>query len=243
MQRYFIEELNNDFFYLLEDDIHHLKHVMRNKNGDQIQCVASNQKVYLCEIEEIETGKIKVLKELNMDNELGVSVTLAYALPKGDKFEFVLQKACELGVDAIIPLMTNRSVVKTTPSKFEKKYERFNKILKGASKQSFRNKIPSIYPLMTILDLSQYMCDYNLVAYEENAKNNEMTVLKETLSKVQKGDSILIVVGPEGGFDTIEIEEMVNMGIKPCSLGKRILRSETAPLYMLSAISYALELK
>lgn len=243
MQRYFVETFDVNGFIMPSDDLHHIKKVMRNKNGDKIICIDSNEQVYLCEIENIETGTIKVIENLHENHELGVKVNLIYSLPKGDKFEFVLQKACELGVDCIIPLLSKRSIIKTDVQKLSKKYDRYHKILKEAAEQSYRNKIPEIKPLIKLSEVKNYLSDYNLVAYEESAKNNEMCELKKTLSMLKKGQSITIIVGCEGGFDQEEIDELEKIGVKACSLGKRILRSETAPLYMLSAISYAVELE
>lgn len=242
MQRYFVDSLNLEGFIMPKDDIHHIKKVMRQKNGDQIICLHDCQ-TYLCEIIDIETGEVKPVKQLDENNELPVKVNLIYALPKKDKFEWVLQKACELGVDTIIPLYSKRCVVKTNEKEFSKKYDRFNKILKEAAEQSYRNKIPELKPLITLSQVSNYLGDCNLVAYEENAKSGEIGVLKSELNSLHPGNTITIVVGCEGGFDQSEIDTMMAVGFKPCSLGKRILRSETAPLYFLSAISYAIELK
>ncbi len=164
-------------------------------------------------------------------------------LPKGDKFEFVLQKACELGVHHIIPLSSKRCVVKLTKDKFNKKLPRYQKILKEASEQSGRNRIPSIEEVKTIKELKPYLKDYNLVAYEETAKQHEHGELFHTLQQLKAGDQLLIIVGCEGGFDESEIQELNEMGVKCCSLGNRIfLRSETAPLYLMSVIGYSREL-
>ena len=129
MQRYFVENMEKDEFIIGKEDHHHIKKVMRMKNDDEIICINKKREVYLCQIEDIESGKIRVLSLLNQDCELPVSVTLIYALPKSDKFEFVLQKATELGVDRIVPLKTRRSIIKTDRKTFHKKYERFNLIV------------------------------------------------------------------------------------------------------------------
>lgn len=243
MQRYFVENMEKDEFIIGKEDHHHIKKVMRMKNDDEIICINKKREVYLCQIEDIESGKIRVLSLLNQDCELPVSVTLIYALPKSDKFEFVLQKATELGVDRIVPLKTRRSIIKTDRKTFHKKYERFNKILKEAAEQSYRNHIPKISELIDLKEVKDYLGMHNIVAYEEKAKENELSLFKQVLSNVHIGDTITIIVGCEGGFDEDEIELLEQMGVQACSLGKRILRSETAPLYMLSSISYAIELK
>ena len=204
MQKYFINEnieLNKSF-KIESSDQHHIEKVMRNKNGDQIICVDLKHIQYLCLIENVQEGTILPIEKLDINNELDVEVTLVYALPKGDKFEFVLQKACELGVHHIIPLSSKRCVVKLTKDKFNKKLPR----------------------------------------YEETAKQHEHGELFHTLQQLKAGDQLLIIVGCEGGFDESEIQELNEMGVKCCSLGNRILRSETAPLYLMSVIGYSREL-
>lgn len=244
MQRYFINEnlTNKQQLTLLSDDLHHVKRVMRNINGDTIICIDTLGQVYQCVIEDIDTGLVKIDKRVDESHELDVDVTLIYALPKGDKFELVLQKATELGVKRIVPIITRRCVVKMDEQKFAKKMIRYQKILKEAAEQSYRNYIPEITNLIKLNQVDQYLGDYNLVAFEELAKQGEHMVLKQTLDKLKPGDRITIVVGSEGGFDLDEIEMMDDLGIKACSLGKRILRSETAPLYFLSVIGYAREI-
>lgn len=244
MQRYFINEdlTNKKQVTLPSDDLHHIKKVMRNITGDEIICIDTLGHVYHGIIEDVDTGLIGLGQELDENNELDVEITLVYALPKGDKFELVLQKATELGVKRIVPIQTRRCVVKMDEQKFSKKITRYQKILKEAAEQSRRNYIPMICNVIKLEQLSNYLGDYNLVAFEEMAKQGEHMVLKQTLDQLKPGDRITIVVGSEGGFDQDEIDKMNDLGIKACSLGKRILRSETAPLYFLSVIGYAREI-
>lgn len=245
MQRYFIDEIIKQemIINLNPDDLHHLRNVMRKNNGDQIICLDKQGQVFKGQIEDITNGRIRMIEKLDEDNELDVEVTLVYALPKGDKFELVLQKATELGVSRIVPLLTKRCVVKSDPVRFAKKMTRYQKILKEASEQSRRNIIPEITNVINLNQLENYLGDYNLVAYEELAKQGEDKVLKETLNKLTSGAKITIIVGCEGGFEASEIEMMETLNIKACSLGKRILRSETAPLYFLSVIGYNREIE
>lgn len=245
MQRYFIKEVVEEHtsFFIEQEDLHHLKKVMRNKNGDCILCIDPLGTNYQCHIENIEIGKIVVDKKIINDSELDVEVTLVYAMPKGDKFEFVLQKAAELGVKRIVPLLSNRCVVKLGKDKFTKKKVRFQKILKEASEQSYRNFIPEITDMITIKELPIYLGDYNVVAYEETAKQGNHGTLSKVLQQIKALDKVVIIVGSEGGFEEKEIATMEMMGIQRCSLGKRILRSETAPLYMLSVIGFSREVQ
>lgn len=240
MQRYFIEEQVHDqkTITMSKEDLYHIKKVMRGKNGDTIVCIDSNGINYLCDIIDIETGEVMIQSLVSNDSELDVDVTLVYAMPKGDKFEFVLQKATELGVKQIVPLFSNRCVVKIDKDKFEKKKQRYQKIVKEASEQSYRNFIPEIKDCITIKEVSNYLGDINIVAYEETAKLGQHENLAKALNQLTKGQKITVIVGAEGGFDKQEVEEMEKLGVVCCSLGKRILRSETAPLYILSVIGY-----
>ena len=136
--------------------------------------------------------------------------------------------------------LSKRSIIKTNQDAFQKKQERYLRILKEASEQSYRQMIPELTSLIMIQDISNYLSDVNLVAYEEMSKQNEHKAFYQALH--QNYQTITIIVGPEGGFEQSEIDFMKTLGIQECSLGKRILRSETAPLYMLSVIGYSREL-
>lgn len=243
MQKYFINQKIqlNQTFQIESGDHHHIEKVMRNKNGDSIICIDTTHVQFLCIIEDVKAGIIKPVEQLDINNELDIEVTLIYALPKGDKFELVLQKSCELGVSHIVPLLSKRCVVKMTKEKFEKKLPRYQKILKEASEQSGRNKIPDIQNVITIKEIKDYLQDYNLVAYEETAKQNQHGQLFQTLNGLKPQNHLVVIVGCEGGFDESEIKQFNELGVKCCSLGKRILRSETAPLYLLSVIGYSRE--
>jgi len=242
MQRYFIDKecLNGPDIYIDDYNHKHMQKVMRYKNHDQVICILPDSKTYLYEIIDIEKGYLKQVEPITEDHELDVGVTLIYGLPKNDKFEFVLQKATELGVKRIVPFLSKRSIIKTDIKTFEKKRERYTKILKEASEQSYRQIIPELTPLCLMKDLSHYLSDLNLVAYEESSRKGEHSQFYQSLQKDYR--TITIIVGPEGGFDQKEIDEMKILGIQECSLGKRILRSETAPLYMLSVIGFSREL-
>lgn len=242
MQRYYVNSLiEGNELIANQDDLFHMKKVMRNHNGDQVVVIDCDGNNYLCLIEDIDKGVLRVGSKLDIDNELDVNITIAYALPKGDKFELVLQKTCELGVRRIIPLLTNRCVVKMDQQRFAKKKARYQKILKEATEQSIRNKIPILEDLQDLKSLQEYMCDYNLVAYEETAKIGSNNNLNQVASKLKPGSSIMIVVGSEGGFDEEEVAYLNSIGFSNCALGKRILRSETAPLYICSVIGFMRE--
>jgi len=238
MQQYFAKEKINNKFVLDESDLFHIEKVMRMKNDDLVY-VGFEEKIYEGVIKFI-NGKITVecVRETVINNELNCDVTLIYGLPKGDKFEFVVQKATELGVSTIVPYAASRSVSVISKDKEGKKLERWNKIAKEASEQSKRNKLVKVEKICDEDSILNYKSKLNLVAYED-VSNEGCNKLNDLLSK--KFDSITLVVGPEGGFEQREIDNLVDNGFEVVSLGKRILRSETAPLFLMSIISYMYE--
>ena len=238
MQRYFGNVLNLDVS-LTEDDAFHITKVMRAKEGDQIEVVDSG-KVFLCKIKNIKPLRIEVEKELKEDHELGNKVILICGLLKGEKIDFVLQKATELGVYEIVFFNSERTIVKFNPSQKESKYERFQKILKEASEQSKRTNIPLLNKLIDFKDIGKLKLDRKYIAYE--CFKGKANLIKE-LAKAKDGQVIGIVIGPEGGFSEKEYEFAKEKGFKPVTLGKRILRAETAAIYSLSVISAVLENK
>lgn len=242
MQQYFINNIEDNTIHLSKEDQHHVKKVMRFKEGDQVICVDSSRQMYLCSFISVDEGTLKIDQMIDSSRELDIEVTLIYSLPKGDKFELVLQKATELGVHRIVPMLSKRCIVRTNPMKFEKKMERYKRIAKEASEQCHRNMIPEIMNVISVKDIRDYLGDYNVVAYEEMARKENHHQFHHILKQLKADQSITIVVGPEGGFEVDEIETMKQIGVIPCSLGKRILRSETAPLYMLSIIGYSREI-
>lgn len=223
MQQYFIDKkLNtNDLTDLREDIIYHLTKVLRCTN-EEFRLVDSTGTIYLCALE---NKKARVIKQLDENNELDVDITAIISLIKSDKFELTIQKLTELGVKRIVPYNAKRSVVKE--NKPEKKLERYRKILMEASEQSHRNNIPTIENAISFKQLKNYMSDLNLIAYEK----------EDISSKAElKANSITFIIGPEGGFTKDEVEDIKNLGFKSISLGKRILRAETAAMHITSLI-------
>ena len=238
MQQYFAKEKVNNSFILDEQDLFHIEKVMRMKDNDLIY-VVYNEVVYES-IVKFNKGKLNIecRRETVINNELNCNVTLIYGLPKGDKFEFVVQKATELGVTTIVPYAASRSVSVISKEKEGKKLERWNKIAKEASEQSKRNKLVKVEKICDDDSVLNYKSKLNLVAYED-VSDEGCNKLFNLLSK--KFDSITLVVGPEGGFEQREIDNLVDNGFEVVSIGKRILRSETAPLFLMSIISYMYE--
>lgn len=237
MQRYFVKEkvTNSDLFILSSDDSHHIKNVMRMNLNDEIE-VVYNGDVCLCEIVDVSTNiKAKIISEIESDSELSCHVTIAQSLLNEQKMDFILQKTCELGVSEIIPLQTARSII-NLKGKEEKKLIRWNKIVKEASEQSKRSKIPTINNVMSLKDLINLDYDYKLLC----AVNEMTTTIKKVLSKVKTCDKILFVIGPEGGFSKEEEQLLIQNGFISVSFGSRVLRSETAGIYIMSLMNYIL---
>lgn len=231
MQHYFAD-IDDGQVYLTENDIHHLLHVMRMKKGDEIIAV-NNGKEYLSLIVNVNPLSITVEEELKTNNELKSDVTLLYCLSKGDKIEFVIQKATELGAKRIALVASKYCVTKLDQAAFNKKLPRYQAISKEASEQSHRQIIPEILGVYDIKKIpDNLLSEINLVAYEKCGENPSLDT---------KGKSISILIGSEGGFDPQEIELLTRQGFESVSLGKRILRTETAAVYALSVIGYYLE--
>ena len=237
MQRYFAKLVNNQI--VLEDgDIHHITHVMRMKMGEEIEVVVDGH-LYDCLIDNINPLNVSINYEIPTDCEIKNDVTLLYTLAKGDKIDLVIQKATELGVKRIILLSSERCVVKWDEKDAEKKIARFQKIVKEASEQSHRIIVPEILGVYPLNNIPSYLlADTNLFAYEKEAGNTD-SLYNLVLNN---SSSISVLVGPEGGFSEKEADMMINKyHFHPVSLGKRILRSETAAIYAMSVISFLLE--
>lgn len=246
MQRYFTNEpiSENNTVTITGDDAHHMIQVMRMSPGDQVFVVANDQ-TFTMEIIE-GTSKVVTLKikEIHSNsNEMPIKVSLVCGLPKGDKLELITQKATELGMYELFPFAAKRSIVKWDNAKNDKKVARLQKIAKEAAEQSHRSHIPEIHNPISIKQLieNSKSFDVKYVADEEDAKIEELQKFAEQLKKVYDKQSILIVFGPEGGLDRTEIKLLLENDFQTIALGPRILRTETAPLYALSAISYEFE--
>lgn len=249
MQRYFLanSQFQDQSVTIHGEDAHHIVRVMRMTEGMQVYCCNEEGRTYICEITNFTNDEVKlrVVKWVEETKELPIKVSIASGLPKGDKLELIIQKATELGAHQFVPFNAARSIVKWDDKKGSKKLERFNKIAKEAAEQSHRNVLPAVQAPVSIdmlIKMSQNI-DYKIVAYEEEAKQGEQSRFASILSKIQPGQSMLVLFGPEGGLTDQEIEKLVNNGFVSCGLGPRILRTETAPLYVLSAISYHFELQ
>ena len=246
MQKFFVEEnqIENDKINIIGEDVKHISSVLRMQKGEQI-LIGSKEtlETYLTEIEEIEKEKVvaKIIEKLDTQTESNVEIDLYQGLPKADKMELIIQKTTEIGISKIIPVDMVRCIVKLDEKDAKKKIERWQKVAEGAAKQSKRSKIPEMKNKIKIKDLENIISQYDafIVAYEEE---NEIT-LKQELKKLREQEKykIGILVGPEGGITKEEIEKLTSYNAKVVTLGKRILRTETAPIVLTSNIIYELE--
>ena len=220
----------NGFFTLIGNDFNHAKNVLRLKIGEQF-LVSHNGKSNLCELfnYEGETVIAKIIEKDYQDTSLPIEIYLLQGLPKADKLELIIQKTVELGVHSIIPVEMKRSIVKIEEKKKDSKTARWQAISESASKQSKRTIIPKVenpMPFAKALELAKTF-DLLLVPYE--AKNGMQDTV-DALEQIKSGMKVGILIGPEGGFEESEIEKALDMGAKVISLGKRILRTETAAI-------------
>ena len=232
MHRLFISK--DQIPVISDSDVHHIRDVLRMNAGDQLELLDGTGKVYETKISKIEKGKIicEVVSSHLEESESRVKVTLAQALPKARKMDFIVEKCVELGVNQILPMLTERTVSRSA------KLDRWQKLSKSAAEQSGRAIIPEICPLTRfeeVLRLREKF-DLALIPWELEKGITLKQVLKNLISP-----TILIAIGPEGGFSQKEIELAKKAGFMSVSLGKRILRSETAAMAVLSAIMYELE--
>ena len=235
MQRYFVSLINEKIVFN-EQDIFHIQKVMRNKVGDEIEIVYDG-KAFLVAIDSLNPLNVHVVNPILNDSELPFNLVLFLPLTKSDKIELVIQKATEIGATKIYLYRANRSVVKLDNDAFNKKLDRFNKIAKEASEQCHRLVIPEISGVLNIKDIKDHLSNLNLVAYELDAGNTSS--FYDELDKIN--GSVSFIVGPEGGFEEYEIKALEDMSFKRVSLGKRILRMETAAIYGLSVIASFME--
>lgn len=235
MQRYFAKEKDEHNLILYDTDVYHIKKVMRMNINDKIE-VVYDKKVYLCNIDSIDNFNISIISENTIDNELPISITVAISLVTEQKFDLIIQKLTELGVSKIIPLKTERSIVRLDNNKEDKKITRWKSICKEASEQSHRNIIPIVTNIMSIRDLEKCEEDIKLVC---SLTDDSVSLTNFINKKGQK--SVLVVIGPEGGITDKETKILNSYGFKNITLGKRVLRVETAAIYVASVISYIYE--
>ena len=243
MYHFFVEEeqVNGENAYISGSDVNHIVNVLRMKIGEELLISVKGDWDYLCKIEEIENDRVNLkLLESMEQRELPIKLTLLQGIPKSDKLEMIIQKAIELGVSNIIPVKTNRVVVKIDEKKTQAKVNRGNAIAQSAAKQSKRSIIPKVLNPQTLDNALEIVKDYGvkLLPYE-NADGIKKT--KDILNSLDSKNNIAVFIGPEGGFEEAEVKKSTDSGFEVITLGKRILRTETAGLALLSNIMIRLE--
>ena len=219
-----------DFYYITGSDYNHIINVLRMKKGDTF-LVSENGKGNLCELYDYDTETVtaKVLEEGYKNTDLPSEIYLFQGLPKGDKMEYIIQKCVELGVFSVVPVEMKHCIVKLDAKKAKSKRERWQSISESAAKQSKRNIIPEIMEVSSFNDAIEFAKTLDLIMVPYENKEG-MAATAEALSSLQNVKSVGIFIGPEGGFEKAEIEKTLAANAKVISLGKRILRTETAAI-------------
>ncbi len=230
MQRYFAKEKINNGFRLSENDLYHIRKVMRMTEKDKIEIVF-DEKVYICKVT-LDDNYFEVLS-METSKITFPEIILVVPLLKEQKMDLIFQKSTELGVSKIIPINTERSIIRIDEEKYNRKRERWQTICKEASEQSKRVNVPVVDKLSNICELKQIDGVKLVCSTIEKNKN-----LKNFLQTHNKCDKIVLAVGPEGGFSILEERKFEEAGFTKVSLGNRILRVETVPMFLLSILNY-----
>ena len=252
MSKFFVktEQINNNDIVIIGDDVNHIINVLRMKKTDEIQiCNQDTGDNYNAEIVNYSKNEVecKIISKINETTESNVHITLFQGIPKFEKMELIIQKNTEVGIKSIVPVIMERTVVKLDEKIASKKLERWQKIAEIAAKQSMRDIIPQIGNITKLKDIDTTEFDAVLVAYENEEHNMLKTELQKLERKIKSNNSseqqynIAIVIGPEGGISEKELVMLAEKNAKFVSLGKRILRTETVALNILSIIRYELE--
>ena len=246
MHHFFVnpEQVEDGLIRITGSDVNHIKNVLRIRQGEEMLVSDGTGRDYLCQAEEIagQEVTVRILETEEEGRELPSRIWLFQGLPKSDKMEFIIQKAVELGAAGIVPVSTRNTVVKLDPKKEEAKVKRGQAIAESAAKQSKRSLVPRVSGIMTLKEAFDYVesqgFSVRLIPYEHEAG---MDGTKTELDAAGPGQDIAVFIGPEGGFDEREIELALSKGVRPISLGRRILRTETAGLALLSVLMMRLE--
>lgn len=247
MQHFFVipEQVKAKEIIIEGTDVNHIKNVLRMKLGEELKVSDGNNISYHCKIAKMdeENVVVDIIEKHLADTELSTKIYLFQGLPKNDKMELIVQKAVELGVYQVIPVSTKRAIVKLDEKKAAKKVMRWNAIAESGAKQSGRSQIPKVTDVMSFEEAIQYVesqqIEHKLIPYE---LAEGITRTKEVIGQIQKEQSVGIFIGPEGGFEKSEVEQALTHGFEEITLGRRILRTETAGLALLSILMYQLEM-
>lgn len=243
MYKFFVKDnqIHDNEIDIVNEDVNHIKNVLRLNVEEKIEiCNASNSENFLCKIVELDNNIVRcdIIQKIENDREPNVYLHIFQGLPKADKMETIIQKCTEIGVSEITPVIMKRCVVKLDDKTSLKKVARWQTIAEVAAKQSKRDKIPTVNMPISIKNIYEKIENYDivLVAYENEGNINIKQVLKEL--KPKEKVNIAVIIGPEGGIEENEIDGLKDIGVKVVTLGKRILRTETAPIVIASVIMY-----
>ena len=247
MYKFFVEEeqIDDKIIKIIGQDVNHIKNVLRLEIGENIcVCNKKTSSSFICKILEFNNNEVKcnVVEEILETTETKTYIHIFQGLPKADKMEYIIEKCTEIGVKEITPVIMKRTIVKLEEKDKVKKLDRWNKIAEVASKQSKRDTILKVNKIINLKQIFEKLSDYDilLVAYENEDKNTLKKVLCD-FKNDKENLKVAVVIGPEGGIDETEINSLKIEGFKTVTLGKRILRTETAPLAIASNILYELE--
>jgi RNA methyltransferase, RsmE family len=237
MQRFFAKIVGEGALFSSTEE-HHLLNVMRAQEGELFE-VADEGVVYLARLVSRNPLRVHLQSRLPENNELPSNLFLGFSLLKGGHDELVLLKGTELGVKGFFPFVSERTIIRLDEKEKAKRLERFVKIVEEGAKQSKRTSVPTVFPIVSFPKLLQEPADVKVIAYEN--EKEKIGSLDEAFFALPRGGKLLALVGPEGGFSQAEVESAHASGFRSVGLGKRILRAETASLYLASAFSYAKE--
>ena len=244
MHRFFAEpgQIGEKEIVITGADVNHIRNVLRMRADEEVLIADGQGAEYRCKLIELGENEVRaqILWKLDGNAELASAITLFQGLPKSDKMDFIVQKCVELGVSRIVPVSTKRAVVKLDAKKEQTRLKRWNTISESAAKQSGRGVIPEVSGVMSFgkaLEEAKKL-DVLLIPYE---RAEHMAETRRVMGEIRPGQSVGIFIGPEGGFDPEEIRLATEAGIQPITLGKRILRTETAGFTTIAWLMYQLE--
>ena len=244
MHRFFVEpsQIGEKEIVITGPDVNHIRNVLRMRAGEELLAADGQGSEYRCILRELQDSEIRaeICRKLSGSAELPSRITLFQGLPKSDKMDLIIQKCVELGVFRIVPVTTKRTVVKLDAKKEESRRKRWTAVSESAAKQSGRGIIPEISGVRGFKEAVEEAgeLDVCLIPYE---KAEDMARTREILSGIPAGASIGVFIGPEGGFEEEEVREAMEAGARPITLGRRILRTETAGMAVLAMLGYLLE--
>lgn len=245
MYHFFVNptQVDEKFITITGSDVNHIKNVLRMRIGEEISISDGSDNDYYCKIAECNTDSVlaEILGVEKSSAKLGAEIYLFQGLPKSDKMELIIQKAVELGVHAVVPVETKRCVVKLDSKKEDAKLKRWQAIAESAAKQSGRGEIPQIHGVMNFNKAIEFVKDFDVKLIPYECEQGSMERTRELIRKVKPGMKVAIFIGPEGGFEESEVKHATDNEVCPITLGRRILRTETAGLMLLSVLVYELE--